>query len=85
MKLQSGLGIIQVRFYVFYFNITHHLHEVNEVIVPASPILAVCIFESSIFKDLVWIHHEAMISAISAKIMRAARFVLHAGCRVEDR
>lgn len=82
MKLQSGLSIIQVRLYVF--NITHYFNDVSEVIVPASFILAVCIFESSILKDLVWIHHKAIISAISVKKMRAARFVLHAGSRVEE-
>lgn len=83
MKLQSGLGIIQVRFYVF--NITCYFSDVSEVIIPASFILPVCIFESSILKDLIWICHKAVISAVSIKKMRAARFVLHAGSRVEER
>lgn len=85
MKLQSGLGIIQVRFDVFYF--TSHIISVESMrsSSPAPSALPARIFESSILGDLVWIHHKAMISAIPVKIMRAARSVLRAGCRVEDR
>lgn len=68
MKLGSGLDVIQVRFFVFYFNISHHLSQVNEVIVPSSSIVAVSTTESSYFKDLVWIHHKAVISVTSVKI-----------------
>lgn len=69
MKLRSGLDVIQVRFFVFYFNISHHLSQVNEVIVPSPSIVPVSTTtESSYFKDLVWIHHKAVISVTSVKI-----------------
>jgi len=75
---------------VFYFGFAEMICDVNGVIVPASSILAVSIFESSIFKDLVWIHHKAMISAISVKIMRAHNllpalcFMLFVGWGTDD-
>lgn len=48
--------------------------------------VAVSTTESSYFKDLVWIHHKAVINVTSVKITQfVASFVLHAGCRVEDR